>query len=75
MEGAVEFLRVVLVIALLCIAGAITTPKGRLPLALRGLKKLLGKAPSEERSPRVSSMRRFIAFLLILFAFAVAAFF
>lgn len=72
MEGVVEFSRVLLVIALVSIAGAIATPKDRLPLALRGLRKILGKAASEESLPRVSLARRIVAFLLVLLAFAVA---
>ena len=43
--------RIIAVVALLCFAAALATPPGRLPLALRGLQKMLrkdraGEAPS-----------------------------
>ena len=42
---ALQIARLVAVVALLCVAAAIATPKGRLPLALRGLAKLLNTVP------------------------------
>ena len=41
MNTSFQILRIVAVIALVCIAAALATPKDRLPLALRGLAKLL----------------------------------
>ena len=43
MNAALQIARLVAVLALVCVAAAIATPKGRLPLALRGLAKMLGK--------------------------------
>lgn len=70
-----ELARIVLVMAMLIVAGLLCTPKGRLPLALRGLKKLLKKdghdfAPEEEKV--VPSNRKFIAFIIVLAAAAIA---
>lgn len=77
MEAAVEFARVALVISLLCAAGAIAAPKGALPLALRGVAKILGKDAARADAPpsrgaRVSPVKRFAAFLLALAAFVAA---
>ena len=38
-----EIVRIVVVIALVVFAAALATPKGRLPLALRGLMKIMRK--------------------------------
>lgn len=77
MDGAVEFIRVALVVSLLCAAGVLAAPKGALPLALRGLAGLLagdaGKAREDVPPVKgVSPMRRFLAFLSAVAAFAVA---
>ena len=65
-------LRIVAVIACLCVAAAIATPKGRVPLALRGMLKMLrkdlGTSAPEERVQGVSARRRVVAFLLVLLA-------
>ena len=70
-----EFTRVLAVITLLVVAACLATPPGRLPLALRGIKRILnrdrgaGESPaSAEASPR----RRFFAFLLVVAAAALA---
>ena len=41
--------RLVAVLALLGVAAAMATPKGRLPLALRGLAKMLNAVPDASR--------------------------
>ena len=69
--------RFVLVIALLVFAALLATEKGRLPLALRGLKRVLrkdlgGAAPVEPDPPGVSARKRLIAFVLVLAAFVIA---
>ena len=43
-----QIARLVAVLALLCVAAAIATPKGRLPLALRGLAKMLRSCDVEK---------------------------
>ena len=70
--------RFIAVIALLGVAAMLATVKGRLPLALRGLKKMLRKdlgKPAEdagEAKPTVPGWRRFVAFVLVLIAFLLA---
>ena len=70
--------RIVAVGALLGAAAAIASPKGRLPLALRGISKLLrqdrGECAASESEPSVPLARRLAAFLLVLLAVAVAVF-
>ena len=61
---ALQIARLVAVLALLCVAAAIATPKGRLPLALRGVAKLVNAVPSPSRrqalagDPRYHASRR-----------------
>ena len=78
MELFLQGLRVAAVIALLCVSAALATPPGRLPLALRGLKKIMrkdqGLAPDKSTDETVSPRRRFFDFLVALLADAVAVF-
>ncbi len=70
-----HLVRVVVVIALLCIAAAVATPKGRLPLALRGVYRIMKRDRGEsaaEGAERVSTWRKLLAFALVLAAIAVA---
>ena len=64
--------KVAAVIALLCVAAAIATPPGRLPLALRGLHRIMrrdaGAAAGSDCAGRVSSVRRTVAFILVVLA-------
>lgn len=82
---ALRVLQVVAVIALLCVAAAVATPPGRLPLALRGLQKIIRKdlgegTPSspgcqgqQPSAPATASpTRRFVAFVLVLLAAVLA---
>ena len=68
--------RFVPVIALLCVAAALLTEKGRLPLALRGVRKILrrdaGQPDAPEGSRGVPAWKRGLAFVLILLAFGIA---
>ena len=72
--------RLVAVVALLCVAAAIATPKGRLPLALRGVAKLLARdrgqtqstAVEDCRLQSVSAVKRTLAFLLVVLAVILA---
>lgn len=80
--------RIIAVVALLCFAAALATPPGRLPLALRGLQKMLSKdqsaaggeasSPPQQKnvhpttSPTASPARRFAALLLVLLAAVLA---
>lgn len=67
-----DLLRVIAVVALLGVAAAIATPRGRLPLALRGLQRMLGRPAKETAGEPVSARRRILAFLLVLLAAATA---
>ena len=78
MNAVLQIARLVAILALLCVAAAIATPKGRLPLALRGLAKLLAHdrgqsvAVDDTRLRSVSAGRRALAFLLVLLAILLA---
>ena len=71
-----QVLRVIAVVALLCVAAAIATPRGRLPLALRGVQRILrrdqGRPEGESAQQSVSGGRRFFAFMLVLVAVLLA---
>ena len=72
-----ELLRVIAVIALLGAAAALATPRGRLPLALRGLSRLLARDramphATPDARPTVSPARRLFAFALVLLAVLLA---
>ena len=60
----------------LCVAAALLTEKGRLPLALRGVRKILrrdaGQPAAPEESRGVPAWKRGLAFVLILLAFGIA---
>jgi len=64
--------RFVGVIVLLGLAAALATPRNRLPLALRGLRKTLAPSRPEEPVRPVSVTRRLVAFLLVILALALA---
>ena len=75
-----QIARLVAVLALLCVAAAIATPKGRLPLALRGVAKLLARDRGQAQSTAVDGCRlqsvsagkRTLAFLLVVLAVILA---
>ena len=59
--------------ALLGVAAYLLVDKSKLPLALRGLKKVLGTAaPSASPVPPIPVWKRLLAFALILIAFVLA---
>ena len=74
----VQIAKVVAVIALLCAAAAIATPRGRIPLALRALHRVVrrdaGLAASDDGGG-VPAARRLAAFALVVLAAVVAIFF
>ena len=66
--------RFIPVVALLGIAAYLLVDKSKLPLALRGLKKVLGNAASDAArgAPPVPAWKRWLAFVLILVACLLA---
>jgi len=72
----VELLRVIAVIAVIVLAAALATPKGRLPLALRGvlavLKKDAGVGRLSVTGAAVPGWKRLLAFVLVLVAMCLA---
>lgn len=68
--------RFVFVIALLGFAAALLTDKNKLPLALRGLKRVLKKNENTQektgKEALVAPWKRLLAFVLILAAFVIA---
>jgi len=71
-HNLLQLIRVAAVIALLGVAAAIATPKGRLPLALRGIFKTLGKPVPDAKGGAVPLWKRLVAFLLLLAAVVLA---
>jgi len=76
-EGDIfELLRVVAVIAVVVVAAALATPKGRLPLALRGvlavLRKDAGTTGTNGTAGSVPGWKRLVAFALVLLAVLLA---
>ena len=68
-----ELLRVIAVVALLCVAAAVCTPRGRLPLVLRGLKRTLGsKKSAAEDGEKVPVWRKMLGFLCVVAAVILA---
>ena len=71
-----ELIIVVLIIALLGAAAALATPPGRLPLALRGVYRILKKDRGECSAPPAAGpaplWRRILAFFLVLLAALLA---
>ena len=86
MSVALQVLRILAVLALLAAAGALATPKGRLPLALRGLAKVLGQSSRPDSNRDAPSLpdanrpdktlpdlaHRLLALALVLFAAVLA---
>ena len=75
---AFQLARICLVIALVCVAAVLATPKGRLPLALRGVAKMLACdrrqsiAVDGNRQQSASVGKRAIAFTLVILAIILA---
>jgi len=79
---AYQLSRLILIIVLLIVAALLATPPNRLPLAMRGLMKILRKdAQSLGTDPRslgtdpkegVKNWRKMLAFLLVLLAAVLA---
>ena len=75
-EAFVWIAKIVLVVALLGVAAALATPKGRLPLALRGRKRILDRdrnRPADDGcgGSGPSATKRFVAFVLVVLAVLV----
>lgn len=76
MNAAFWIARIVLVLALVCVAALLATPPGRVPLALRGLAKIVrrdrGLSEPAAVATTASPLRRALAFLLVLVALVLA---
>ena len=84
MNAAIQIARLVAILALLCVAAAIATPKDRIPLALRGLAKVLqgckvvefqGSSTLQPCNPgtlKPSAWKRGLAFALVILAILLA---
>ena len=63
---------VILIVALLGAAAALATPPGRLPLALRGVYRIMRKDRGENPAPPAAGpaplWRRILAFFLVVLA-------
>ena len=69
--------RIVLVVACLGAAAAVATPRGRMPLALRGIRKMLRKDVgvrdmAKPEGESVPPWRKLLAFVLVLLAAVLA---
>ncbi len=71
-----ELAAIVVTMGLVLFAAALVTPKGRVPLALRGINKILrrdrGAAP-QGAPEKVALWRKLLATVLVLIAFLIAA--
>ena len=57
MSTVFQIARLVAILALLCVAAVLATSKGRLPLALRGVAKLLARDRGQAQSTAVDGCR------------------
>ncbi len=71
--------RFIAVIAFLGLAAFLATERGKLPLALRGLRKMMrrdaglaAKEPEREKKSGVPQWKRLLAFVLVIVAFVIA---
>lgn len=68
--------RLVAVVTLLVGAALLATPRGRLPLALRGVWRIMrkdrGESAAQPGEARASAWRRLLAFLMVVTAAALA---
>lgn len=65
-------LRVITVIVLVVAAAVLTTPPNKIPLALRGLAKLLGREQPKREMIPVPTWKKLLAFVLVVVAFILA---
>jgi len=76
MSLALQILRVAAVIALLCLAAALAAPPGRIPLALRGIRRIMsrdaGLGDSGASGGAAAPVRRALALLCVLAAAVLA---
>lgn len=64
--------RVITVIVLVVSAAVLTTPPNEIPLALRGLAKLLGREQPKREVVPVPVWKKLLAFALVIIAFILA---
>ncbi len=74
-ETILQIARMLVVLALVVVAAALATPKGRIPLALRGVLRVLKKDRNlkDDDTPKTApTWKRLVAFLLVLVALLLA---
>jgi len=75
MSAGLQILRVVAVVGLIVGAAVLATPKGKLPLALRGVYRIVRRDRALPDKPvdvvRPSALKRTFAFLMVLLAAAL----
>ena len=64
--------RFVPVVLLLGVAAALLTDTSKLPIALRGLRRAIGRDSGGGAAHKVPAWRRWLAFVLVVAAFALA---
>lgn len=72
-----ELARVIVVIAIVMFAAALATPPNKLPLALRGLVRIMRKDramdPNAQAKPgTVPTWKKLVSFVLVVLAFVLA---
>lgn len=72
-----ELARVIVVIAMVLFAAALATPPNKLPLALRGLVRIMrrdrGMDPRAQSKPGIVPVwKKIISFVLVILAFVLA---
>lgn len=70
-----HLISMVIVMALIVTAAVLSTPKGKLPLAIRGLAKLMKKDGRGAEVPKVEPVptwRKVLAFILVIIATLLA---
>ena len=71
----IELCRVIVVIALVVIAAVLATPPNKVPLALRGLVRILkrdGRLPAAAGNGSVPTWKKLLSFTLCILAFIIA---
>ena len=75
MDVFIHCLRIAAVVLLLCISSAVATPPNRLPLVLRGLRRVVRKdagLSNADENQSVGIYRKLLSILLLVIAVIIA---